>query len=67
MTNHEIYAAAWRKMAEIISDVDMDDYEDDDKIIEAMDKLIDGFEDQALGLESEQLMLANARANLVVP
>ena len=37
MKPNETYAAAWRGMAEIVSGVDMDDYDFSDEVIEAME------------------------------
>jgi hypothetical protein len=67
MKPNEVYAAAWRKIAEIISEVDMDDYEDNDEVIEAMDSLTANFEQQARQLEADQELIegVHAHANLL--
>lgn len=69
MKPNEIYAAAWRKMAEIISEVDMDDYEDNPEVIEAIDSLTDTFEKQAQQLEADQELIEglHVHANLTEP
>ena len=66
MKPHEIYAAAWIKAAEIISDVDMDDYEDDQEIIDAMYSLADTFREQAQQLILEQEMLERVHAHAML-
>ena len=64
---HDIYAAAWRKIKEIIETVDMDDYEDNDEIINAMYSTVQNFEDMAGNLESEKIMLESVHGNLITP
>ena len=67
MKPNEIYAAAWKGIADILDAVDMDDYNLSDEVIEAIDNLTPTFRQQAKQLLAEQTMIEGVHANLKKP
>lgn len=67
MKKHEAYSKAHRLIAEIVGNIDMDDYPDTDPaVIEAIDQICSNHEKEADMLE-EEINLRDIHSNLITP